>query len=79
MQLQLKSSNDETCTKVLKLQQENDYWKRKSKVRRTWRNEKMRTRKKEVVWLKVLICTNYQCDWSMRRYKAATLIKIHVI
>ncbi len=39
----------------------------------------MRAQEKEVVWLKVLVCANYQCDWSMKRYKATTLIKIHVI
>jgi len=61
------------------LQQENDYWERKNKVKRTRRDEKTRARKSEVVWLKALVCTNYRCDWSIKRYKAVTLIKIHVI
>ncbi len=39
----------------------------------------MKAQKKEVVWLKALVYANYWCDWSMKRYKAATLIKIHVI
>ncbi len=30
------------------------------------------------VWAKVLICVNYWYDWSMKRYKAATLIRLHV-
>ncbi len=27
---------------------------------------------------RVLVCINYQCDWLTRRYKAATLIRLHV-
>ena len=27
---------------------------------------------------RVLVYANYRCDWSTRRYKAATLIKLHV-
>jgi len=27
---------------------------------------------------RVLIYANYQCDWSMKRYKAAILIRLHV-
>ncbi len=30
------------------------------------------------VWARALVCANYQCDWSTRRYKAATLIRLHV-
>ncbi len=30
------------------------------------------------VWARALVCANYQCDWSIKRYKAATLIKLHV-
>ncbi len=61
------------------MQQENDYWEWKSKVKRTWRDKKTRAQEKEVVWLKALVYANYQCDWSMKKYEAATLIKIHVI
>ncbi len=37
--------------------------------------------KKNNCVMNLVLCSllNYQCDWSMRRYKAATLIKIHVI
>ncbi len=38
------------------------------------KNESMIAR----VWAKALVCTNYQCDWLMRKYKAATLIRLHV-
>ncbi len=30
------------------------------------------------VWEKALVCTNYQCDWSTRRYKAVTLVRLYV-
>ena len=30
------------------------------------------------VWARVFVYTNYQCDWSMKRYKAATLTRLHV-
>ncbi len=30
------------------------------------------------VWARALVCANYRCDWSTRRYKAATLIRLHV-
>ncbi len=40
----------------------------------TKKNESMIAR----VWARVLVCANYQCDWSTRRYKAATLTRLHV-
>jgi len=30
------------------------------------------------VWVKALVYANYWCDWSMKRYKATTLIRLHV-
>ncbi len=38
------------------------------------KNESMIVR----VWARAFICANYQYDWLMRRYKAATLIRLHV-
>ncbi len=30
------------------------------------------------VWARALVYANYWCDWSMKRYKAATLSRLHV-
>ncbi len=38
------------------------------------KNESMIVR----VWAKALVCANYRCDWSMKRYKAVTLTRLHV-
>ncbi len=38
------------------------------------KNESMIVR----VEAKALVYANYQCDWSMKRYKAATLIRLHI-
>ena len=40
----------------------------------TKKNESMIAR----VWARALVYANYQCDWLTRRYKAATLIRLHV-
>ncbi len=47
----------------------------REKCEETKKNESMIVR----VWARALIYANYQCDWSTRRYKAATLIRLHVI
>ncbi len=30
------------------------------------------------VWARALVCANYQYDWSIKRYKVATLIRLYV-
>ncbi len=52
------------------------------KNERVEREECKETKKNEStiarVWARVLVCTNYQYDWSTKRYKAMTLIRLHV-
>ncbi len=45
------------------------------------KSEEMKKNKNMIarVWAKVLVYANYRCDWSMRRYKATTLTKLHVM
>ncbi len=49
---------------------------------RVEREESKRTKKNESmiarVWARALVCANYRCDWLTKRYKAATLIRLHV-
>jgi len=46
----------------------------REKCEETKKNESTMTR----VWARAFVCTNYRCDWLMKRYKAATLIRLHV-
>jgi len=50
---------------------------------RVKREESERMKKNESmiarIWARVLVYANYQCDWLTKRYKAATLIRLHVM
>ena len=49
-------------------------WVEREECEETKKNESTIAR----VWAKMLVYANYQCDWLTKRYKAATLIRLHV-